>query len=154
MNGAHIHLMFNHFPLIGFVFSFLVLLLGLVRANESVVRVGFLIILVSGLLTVPTYLSGEEAEDIVEKLPTVSKEWLEEHEAAAGYAIWAIGITTAAAAAGLYLSTRKKAKTPKPVLVAVTLLNLFSLTVIARTNYLGGPITHSEIRDGLPNQSK
>lgn len=153
MSAEHVHLMFNHFPLIGFIFSFLILILGFVRSNESVIRVGFLIILVSGLLTVPTYLSGEEAEHKVEELPTASKEWLEEHEAAAWYAIWAIGFTSVAATAGLYLSN-KKGKTPKPVLLGVMLLNLFSLTVIARTNYLGGPITHSEIRDGLPNQPK
>ena len=73
MNGAHLHLLLNHFPLIGFVFSLLILGLGYVRANENFVRVGLLVILVSGVLAAPAYLAGEPAEDVIEKLPGFSE---------------------------------------------------------------------------------
>lgn len=146
MSGAHIHLIVNHFPFIGLLFSFLILIIGFVRKNESIVRVGLLIILVSGLMTVPTHFSGEEAEDVIKASPTFFHDLVEEHEDAAGYAIWAIGLTTVAALVGLYLSN-KNSRIPKPVLIGILLLNLFSLTVFARTNYLGGLISHPEIRD-------
>ena len=145
MNAAHVHLIFNHFPLVGFVFSFLVLVIGKVRSNESFVRVGLLIVLISGLFTVPTFLSGDEAYDLLEKNPGFSKELAEEHDQAADFAMVWIVITCLTAGVAMRLSLKKNAA-PRAVLMTVIALNLFSLTVIGRTAYLGGKISHPEIR--------
>lgn len=107
MNAAHSHLLLNHFPLIGFVFSFLLLALGQFRSNESYVRAGISIILVSGFLAVPTYLAGEPAEEVIKKLPGFSENLVEAHEEAAELAIWFIGATTLVAGVALWLSIKK-----------------------------------------------
>lgn len=145
MSPAHLHLILNHFPLIGFVFSILVLAVGLWRANQDFLRAGFLIIVVSGLFAIPTFLTGEPAEDMLEKSPGFSKELVEEHEKAADFALTFVEITAVAALASLVLSI-KKGRAPKALVIATTVLNIFTLTVIARTNYLGGQISHPEIR--------
>ena len=146
MNGAHIHLLLNHFPIIGLFFSFLILSLGVLRPNVGFVRAGLLIAIVSGIFALPTYLTGEPAEDIVKQTPWFSKPLVHEHEEAAEFAIWATEITAAAAAAGLFFSLKRN-RIPKLLMIAIVVLNLFTLTVLARTNYLGGKITHVEIRE-------
>lgn len=151
MNAAHLHLLLNHFPLIGFVFSFFILALGLLRSNESYVRVGLLTIVVSGLLAVPTYLAGEPAEEIIEKLPGFSEQLVEAHEEAAEIAIWFIGITTLTAGAALWISN-KKTVTYRVILRSVLVLNSISLVLTGRTSNLGGKISHPEVR-GVTDQN-
>lgn len=145
MNPAYLHLIINHFPLIGFVFSFLLLTLGLFRPDGGYARAGFLVILVAGFLAVPTFFSGEPAEDVIEKLPGFSEKLVESHEEAAELAIWFVCITTVAAAAGLWSSV-KKAPAFGMILKIILVLNFVSLILIGRTNQLGGRISHPEIR--------
>jgi hypothetical protein len=115
------------------------------------VRVGLLIILVSVLFAVPTYLAGEPAEEIIEKLPGFSEKLVEAHEEAAELAIWFIGITALAAGAALWLSNKKTVST-KVILRLVLVLNFISLLLIARTSNLGGKISHPEVR-GVTDQN-
>lgn len=150
MNGAHIHLLLNHFPFIGLFFALFFLAFALVRRNETVLRAGLFLLLAAGLFTAPSYLSGEPAEEIVEKLPTFSEHLVEEHEEAAEFAIWAVGATALLSALALFLSL-KKGSTPRSLAATVTAATLFSLIIIGRTNNLGGKISHSELRDGAPH---
>ncbi len=145
MNAAHIHLVLNHFPLVGLAFSFFILALGLFRSNENYAKVGLFIILVSGLLSVPTYLAGEPAEEIIEKLPGFSEKLVEAHEEAAELAIWFIGLTALAAAGTLWIYG-KKTTTTKMMLISTLILNFISLVLIGRTSNLGGKISHPEVR--------
>lgn len=146
MNAAHLHLMLNHFALVGFIFSFLILTYGLFRSNEGFVRAGLFIILLSGLIAIPTFLTGEPAEEIIEKLPGFAENLVEAHEEAAEFAIWLIGATLIAAAIGLWQSL-KKSITSRPVLLTILALNFVALAAIGRTANLGGQISHPEIRD-------
>jgi hypothetical protein len=145
MNGAHIHLMLNHFPLTGFFFSILVLAFGFIRGNGAILRTGLLIIVVSGAFSLPAFLTGESAEDIIRQMPAFSKALVHAHEDAADVAIWLVGITTALAALGLVVM-RGNGKLTRPILIAAVTLNLISVIAIARVNNLGGKISHPEIR--------
>lgn len=156
MNAAHIHLLLNHFPLVGFVFSFLILALGLYLSDESYIRAGLLVILIAGFLAVPTYLTGEPAEEVIEKLPAFSEKIVETHEEAAELAILFISLTTLAAGGALWMSIKRKVAS-KVVLKFVLALNFVSLVLIGQTNNLGGKISHTEIRSEvsqLPTNSK
>lgn len=146
MNAAHFHLLVNHFPLIGLFFALPLLIYGSLRSNEHFVRAGLFVALVAGLLAAPTFLTGEPAEEILEKLPGFSEPLVEAHEEAAEFAIWVISITTLAAAVALWASVKKNTNS-KMLIRAVIVLNLFSLVVMARTSQLGGKIAHPEIRD-------
>lgn len=145
MNAAHLHLLLNHFPIIGLVFSILFLILGKYRPNEGFARSGLLLILASGLLAVPTYLSGEPAEKIIEKLPGFSEKLVEAHEEAAEIVIWFMGLTTALAGVGLWLSIKNNTRFNLVLKIVIT-LNLVTLILIGRVSNLGGKISHEEIR--------
>lgn len=147
MNAAHVHLVLNHFPLVGLVFSFFLLALGSLRSNVSFLKAGLLVVLVSGALAVPTFLSGEPAEEVIEKQPGFSEQLVEPHEEAAELAIWFVGATTLAAAIALMLTIQKRA-TASLAIKAVIVLNLISLVLIGRASSMGGKISHPEIRDG------
>lgn len=152
MNPAHLHLLVNHFPLIGFVFSILLLSIGLLRLNKDFVNAALLIILISGILSIITYLTGEPAEEVIKKLPNFSENLVEAHEEAAELAIWFIGATTLLSGASIWLAI-KRIFPPKGLLIAILALNLITLISIGRTNNLGGRISHPEIRntnDTLP----
>lgn len=146
MNGAHLHLLLNHFPMIGLVFSILILGLGLIRKSDEVIRSGLLIAFISGALAIPTFLTGEPAEKIIEHSPGFSETLLEAHEEAAEFAVWVMGMTAIAAVAGLFYSVKKN-RIPRLLMSSIVSLNIFSLVVIGRTNNLGGKISHPEIRD-------
>jgi uncharacterized membrane protein len=144
MDAAHIHLMLIHFPIVGFIFSLILLALGLYQKNESFVRAGLLITVMSGALAVPAYLTGESAEEVIKNIRSFPAFAVDEHEAAAFYAILFIGITTVIAGSGLFISIKKN-RISKALMVLIVGLHIFTLTVIARTNYLGSKISHSEI---------
>lgn len=144
MNAAHMHLLLNHFPLVGFVFSLILLSVGLFRANDGYIKAGILVILISGLLAVPTYLLGEPAEKVIKSLPGFSERLVENHEEAAELAIWCIGATMLAAAVSLWLSGKRNMAS-KLALNSMLLLNFIALVMIGRTSNLGGKISHSEV---------
>lgn len=144
MNGAHIHLMLNHFPLIGFVFSFVFLSWGLFRSSRSFLHAGLAVLLISSAIAIPSYLTGEGAEDVLKKRPGFSEKYVEAHESAAELALWSIGLTAAGALVAWRISSRSKDSTG--VFVAILALNLVSLVLIGRVNNLGGEISHPEIR--------
>lgn len=146
MNGAHLHLMLNHFPLVGLFFSALILGFGFFRRNESYLRIGLYAILLCGVLAAPTFLSGESAEEVIESLPAFSEPHVEAHEEAAELVIWLIG-ATAFAAFGSLVSFWKKPNLARQLTVATFILNLFAVIGIAWVNNLGGKISHPEIRD-------
>ena len=146
MNAAHLHLLLNHVPLVGLLFSAIILALGLLRSNESFIRIGLLIVLISGVFAVPTFLSGEPAEKVIEQFSGFSEELVEAHEETAELTIWLVVVTTIAAGTGLWFSIRKEVLSRR-VFWLVLSLNLISLFAIARTSQLGGRISHPEIRD-------
>src|SRR5690606_10804706 len=82
-NFAQIHLSLNHFPIVGIFFSIFALAWGMATRNYPTIRVGLSFIILSALLCIPVYLSGEPAEHQIEHLAGVSAEALEAHEDAA-----------------------------------------------------------------------
>jgi hypothetical protein len=103
------------------------------------------IIVLAGLVTIPTYLSGEGAEDIVEKLPGISEKFIKVHEEAAEKAVWFVGIAAIAALIGFVVSWKKHAVS-KRMLLGIELVALVAVGILAWTNELGGEISHPEIR--------
>ncbi|HWU42153.1 MAG TPA: hypothetical protein VN132_01905, partial [Bdellovibrio sp.] len=119
---------------------------GLFRSNREWIRVGLVITVLSGLVAIPTFLTGEPSEKIIKNLPIFSEPLVEEHEEAAEFAIWFTEITALLSVGGLYFSIKKNSF-PKPLVIAIVAVHIFTLTVLARTNYLGGKISHPEVRD-------
>ncbi len=56
INGAHPHLILNHFPVIGILFCILLFLYGLARRSEEIKKAGRGVFVVLAFITVPVYL--------------------------------------------------------------------------------------------------
>lgn len=151
MNAAHMHLVLNHFPIVGVVFAIPLLVLGWLLRREDFSRAGLLLVVLAGILTIPAFFTGKSAEDVVERLPKVSAAVIERHEEAAELALGLMGATAILGAIGLVAGFLKK--NLLRVFVPLTLLLcLVSTVALGWTNNLGGQIQHSEIiSNGTPD---
>lgn len=147
MNGAQLHLMLNHLPVMGALFSLLLLAWSLIRRSAEIQKLALAIALLAGLSSVPAYLAGEPAEEVIEHMAGVDEAYIEEHESMGKFALWcgvALGVAAGAAlAAGVKNPRWLSAGT------AITLLaSVLVFGVMGYTAHLGGQIRHPEIRDG------
>ena len=145
MNGAQLHLLLNHFPILGTLFGLLVLAAGLWKKSEDLQKAALVCFLLVGLLDIPTYLTGEPAEEVVEHLPEASEQIIEEHEDSALVSLIALELLAAASLIGLLLFRRSHRVSSKMV-VACLILSILALLMVSWTAYLGGQIRHTETR--------
>ena len=144
MDAAHLHLALNHAPLFALVFATLGLAWAVIRTDGGVARASLGLLVLAGLLVLPTYLTGEDAEDIVEDQVGVSHEAIEEHEDAALGAAIATGIVGLAALVVLFLF--RQGEVPRTATVSMLVFTLAAAGWIGYVANLGGQINHPEIR--------
>lgn len=144
MNAAHFHLVLTHFPIGGIFFALLLVGYAAYRNNKELNRLALGFVVLVALSGVPAYLSGEEAEDIVEDLSGISHDNIEEHEEAALPALIGLEVTGVFALAGLILYSGSKIY-PKWFLPTLLVLVAVSAGLVAGTANLGGRIRHPEI---------
>jgi uncharacterized membrane protein len=145
MDPTHIHLLLTHFPIIGTFFALGILAYGHFSKKDDVRNVAFVIFILMSLITIPVFLTGEEAEEAVEHLPGVSEAMIHEHEELAEKAIWLMGLLGILSLAGLY-ATIKKLSFTKTLSVATLVVSLATFGIFALVGNHGGQIRHSEIR--------
>ena len=147
MNAAHIHLMLNHLPLAGSLTA--LLLLGAARGrpgeNRDLEKAGLIALVVGALLAIPTYLTGEGAEDVVRRLPGVAKTLVEPHEEAAIAALVAIELGGLVALVALALARTRPGQS-RQLTSAALALSAISLATMGWVANLGGQIHHAELR--------
>lgn len=148
MNQAHLHLVFNHVPILGSLFAAVLLGVGLFRHNATLTKTGLVAVLAAGLLCLPAQLTGEGAAAIVQDQPRVSRALIQNHEAAAELGFWVLESAAALALFGLLLLKNASPKAHLLGLLAL-LTTLGSFGLLARAGNLGGQIRHTEIREGF-----
>jgi uncharacterized membrane protein len=146
MNAAQIHLALNHAPLFLSIIGGGILILGMIRKNESFKTIALFMLIAAALLTAPVFLTGEGTEELVENLPGVNDGAIEEHEEMAKISMIIIAVTGVVALIGLL--ARKNAKVARLVLFAAVVLSLASFGTMAQTAHLGGLIRHTELQNG------
>jgi len=147
MNGAHLHLLFNHLPVVGMVGAAAVLAVAVASRSDDVRRLALVVLLLTGISALPAYFTGEGAEGVVKHLPGVVQDRIEEHEASGK---WALGVAIVAGAFALgALVARRGKPVGRGLATAALVLALFGVAVFARTATLGGEIRHEEIRKGF-----
>lgn len=150
MNAAQLHLAVNHLPVVGMVIGTLVLVGALLLKQKTVKSTGLVILIFAALSAIPTYLSGEPTEDLVEHKPGVTKPLIHEHEEAAEFAL-VMALLVGAGAIGTTLVSRNSrfaGRWEKPATAITLLLSLATCGALIRTAHLGGLIRHDELRDG------
>lgn len=146
MSAAHLHLVLNHAPLFALVFASLGLTWSLARQDEGVARASLGLLILAGILVLPVYLTGDEAEDVVEDQVGVSEAAIEAHEEVALGAAIATGV--AGAVGLLVLVGFRKRALPRTATALVLVLAIGVAGWIGYVANLGGQINHPEIRDG------
>jgi hypothetical protein len=156
MDWTYFHLAMNHFPVMGAIFGMVVLGWGLFRGNEEVKNLGLAAILVTALVAIPVFLTGEPAEETVEGLPGVLDSAIEQHEDFAKLGLTAAIVSGIAAFASLIYSWFRPAQGGIGRLMAIGTLALSLVTVGAMswTAKLGGVIRHTEISSAGPQTAQ
>ncbi|MBK8587458.1 MAG: hypothetical protein IPN88_19485 [Bacteroidetes bacterium] len=106
MDGAHAHLLFNHFPIIGSIISVLVLVTGFLLKNNIVKKTALAIIVFTSVMTIPAFTTGEEAEEALEAINQAPDSIIHEHEELAEIGLWTT-ICVGLAAAFTFFNSRK-----------------------------------------------
>jgi len=144
MNQTHIHLLITHLPIFGSMMGAFVLLYGIFTKSIQTKTAAYLVLMVSSLGAIVAYLTGEAAEETVEKIQGITKTIIEQHADFAVFAIIGLSVLGAMSILGLMLVALKSVH-EKAVTILTFLIALVSFTLVARTGYLGGQIRHTEI---------
>lgn len=145
MNPAHLHLLFNHFPIIGLFVVMVMFLFSIWKSNMQMLNFSLIGLVVLSLMSIPLEETGEAAEDVVENTTTLDEAYIKEHEEAAEYATPLMYATGAAALLGLFFS-RGKNNLPTWLKTITVVLLLFTQVAMIRTGYLGGKIRRPELQ--------
>ena len=144
MNLPHVHLLLNHFPIIGTLIALGLYLFALIGKSEDLKRASLVIFAGIALLSIPTYMSGNGAEEALRKLPAVSKNAIAAHNNAALVSLVFMELTGMFAWLGLWQS-RRFLHARNWTVVTVLLLSVVTVYFMTLTGNTGGQIRHSEI---------
>lgn len=172
MNSAHSHLIINHFPIIGLILGILVLLIGILAKSSVTRRVGLFLFLIAGVTAIPSFTTGEGAEEVIEHMAeskgcgancTCSPESMASMEKQAHHLIheheekaetlmpfmWGI---IALSLIALFLEWKKKSMALIASIV-VLLVGVLAAYFAREVGTSGGEISHPEIRKDFKMQA-
>lgn len=145
MDPLQIHLALNHFPIIGTILCFAILLYGLIKSEKAVTRVALVILAVLAVISIPVYNSGEEAEHNIEEIAGVSGHFLEEHEDMGHWAYWLM-LGTGALALTTLLGPRIKINNTQALAMVTLLASAVTAGTMIYLGSLGGKIRRPDLR--------
>jgi len=138
MNLAHVHLLLNHVPTIGFGFGIGLLVASLVRDSADLRRASYVVFFVVALVAIPTYLSGNAADFVLRTQPELLEDVVTAHQNAAMLALIPMEIVGLVSWLALWQSRRWH----QPAVLA---LSMVTFVLMARAANIGGQIRHPEI---------
>ena len=149
MNFPHLHLLLNHFPIIGTTVGLGLFLISLIGESEDLRRASLIIFAAMALLAIPTFFSGTGAQGAIKKLPGVSEVLIERHQGAAMLALLFMEITGGLSLVGLWKSQEiSRSVRWNWSLSAVLFFSVVTVGLMARVGTTGGDIRHPEIGSG------
>ena len=150
LNFAHVHLLLNHLPTIGFGIGLCLFLVGYFGKNDSLKKTSITLLFLIALLALPTYMSGNAAERALcpeRKCPAdVSMDTIRVHEDAALFAFILMEVTGFFAWLALW-QLRQKPRIASWNWNVILVLALASFGLMAVAANEGGEIRHPEIRE-------
>jgi uncharacterized membrane protein len=146
MNGAHLHLIICHIPIIGAGFTTLLIVFGLFQKSKEVKRTSLWFALITGVSALITYMTGDSAEEIVKTIPGITESLIDPHESMAMFYMISLLLIGAVALAGLFLSRASSDMLHKFTII-VLVLNILVTFLAYKTGLTGGKIRHTEIEN-------
>ena len=144
MNLPHVHLILNHVPVLGTVFGLVLLAWGSWRQNVSLQRAALVTFIIAALVAIPVYLTGEPAQDAVQRLAGVTENAIEAHEEAALVSLIAVELLGVLGVISLLLARAQRSTAI--VMRGALAVAIVTAGLMAWTANLGGRIRHSELR--------
>lgn len=138
---AYLHLVSNHFPILGSLFGILLLVVALVKPNLNTTLSAYIILLISGIGGVVAYFTGEPAEESIEHVKGISHKVIHIHEEMAENSLFFIFLLTATAVIGLW-AERAQWQSNKKIERFALVVGIVAFILFAFTGYLGGHIRH------------
>lgn len=148
MNGAHLHLVVNHLPIVGVIIGTLVLISGYLSIKMPVKVTALGIYIFSAITALVANFTGEEAEEVVEELAGISHQMIHAHEEQAETFLVLTLILGAISILTLFFQARKKEFARYGFMLALVLSSA-SIYTGKQTGTSGGEIRHTEIREGI-----
>ena len=152
MSQAHLHLIFNHLPVILAFVAVILLAFSQRPERTQLMKAGLWIAVAAATTFLPAYFTGEGTEEIVEHMPHVKHDLIHQHEEVAEKVIFVFMAMGTLALVSLY-RLRKGFK--EGILWArITLAVLVvCLAMASGTAFLGSQISHPEMREGFVGES-
>ena len=145
MNDAHLHMVVNHFPIIGIILGFGVLIAGIVFKNDSVKNTAYSLFIVGAIFAAISMATGEGAEEMVEDMPSVGKQIIHKHEEMAEKLAIVLYLLGVVSIAGLYTNIKKHSQAKLVSFLALTIAAV-GIFLGKQTGTTGGEVRHTEIR--------
>lgn len=146
VNGAHLHLLVNHLPVLGVPFGTGLLIAAFARRNHTLQLAGLVVLVLSGVAAETADLTGDPAKHVLRQ--TMGADYpraqVEAHEDAADYGLASAGILAALSLVAIWFARRRAL--PQWLVAAFIVGGIFSTAVLMRVADLGGQIRHVEIR--------
>lgn len=151
MNWAYLHVIINHFPIVGVIIGTLILLAGMVLKNEGIKISGLGTLVFATGMAVIVDLTGDPAREAVRGLPDFVPSLISRHENIASVAMFIMAPLGILAAVTLY-SIYKKARFVRFLLIITLILSLISCAAMGYVGRTGGQIRHTEFRNDATKQ--
>ena len=146
MNEAHIHMLVNHFPIIGLFFGLGVLLFGVVKKNLTLKSTAYVMLIICVIFGQLAMMTGDKAEHFVEDLPGFTHNVIHEHEEAAEVFMIPMYVLGLVSIVGLYAQS-KKHSFEKWISYLALVLGVVCIFLSKNAGTTGGEIRHTEIRE-------
>lgn len=145
MNDAHLHMIVNHFPIIGTILGLLVLIGGIYFRSISIKNTSYFLFIIATVFTVFSMATGEGAEELVEDMPSIGHEIIHNHEELAEKLAIVMYLLGVVSVIGLITNINNHAKA-KFFSYAILVIAVVAVFLSVKVGTSGGEIRHTEIR--------
>lgn len=145
MNDAHYHLVVNHFPIIGTILGFGVLLAGIFLKNNIVKNVSYCLFIVAAIFAALSTNTGGMAAHAIKGIPDITKERIHEHAEMGEKLAYVLYLLAVVSLIGLYMNIKNHSKAGLMSFIALVIAAV-AVFLGQQTGTSGGEIRHTEIR--------
>jgi uncharacterized membrane protein len=148
LSWAHVHLLLNHFPIIGTIAALIIFIVGWLRHSRPLKQVSYWTFFLMALLAISVYYSGTQAYATVESLPNVTAAHIHRHREVAEWSFIGLAIVGALSLMGMLIARRSKLA-PGWFNVTFLVVAIAATGLVSWAGLHGGTIRHTEVRGEL-----
>lgn len=148
LSWAHVHLLLNHFPIIGTIAALIIFIVGWLRHSRPLKQASYWTFFLMALLAIAVYYSGTQAYATVESLPNVTEAHIHRHREVAEWSFIGLAIVGALSLMGMLIARRSKLA-PGWFNVTFLVVAIAATGLVSWAGLHGGTIRHTEVRGEL-----